>query len=153
MKKKVVKALSRYAQMLPVSYQLYIKGKVVPLSEVAQYKSDEFIGNNPDIDASTMVKQKITQVREINHLRKLKKAYRTNGINGIQDYTLWLDRNNMNMAPVLRGIDSRLNTKPIDQRLIEIAKMAPSKFWQALMMFIASFYYSFISGTNKDSKP
>lgn len=98
MKKKYYKALENIAKKLPASYE---KGKVYTKQEIKDLRGKE-AKNSTVFDAPTLMVErepeyiivKNVKLYKVNHYRRLKRAYQTHGIPGINNYFRWVDQNN-----------------------------------------------------------
>lgn len=148
MKKRQLKAIRTLCKILPESYTEVSEGQYkfgyemlredIPIPEMFQKHFD------PD----RMYPVRVNKLVKINHYRKIKKAYKSNGQQGIMDYMKWLDAHNAQLANKYQF----KKIKRIDQRLLEIAMSSAEGFWQSIIMFITAFAASFLSGGSDEEE-
>lgn len=156
MKKKTVKALSRLAQILPPAYLVRDHTEGVTLRDIYEIREKEGEDTDDLPDPSvleygydTIYRVKSEGLDKINHLRRLKKAWKDEGTKGVQTYILWVDQHTRRYDP---RIESLLNSPPpkVDDRLVDIAKANVSFFWKSLISFLLSFYHSFLATSEEE---
>ena len=158
MKKKKVKALAKLANLLPATYIIRDHSEGATLGELYRLREEEGKPTDdlPSAEESkygydTMMRVTSQAFDRINHLRRLKKAYKENGTQGIKDYVLWVDAHNRRIAPLLREL-TKAEPEEVPEGLLEIARGSVSRFWQSLVLFLYSFVATFSSSSKIDDE-
>ena len=141
MKKQKRKALEQLAIVLP---DVYISRNHTSYDSLANYYKmmDDGIKieglpelSNENADKSFGVK--FDNFDKINHVKRLKRAYKSKGTTGIQEYVLWCQQHNLRFAK------KHFQVKQVNPKILDIAKSKVSSFWKSLIIFLYSFFITF----------
>lgn len=145
MKKSKSKALKQLANVLPPAY---IKRRHTEYGTLVELH-DMVIKHSLKIDLPKLTEDNANEMKSItydnmeilNHHRRLKKAYKKDGTEGVQKYLVWLKEHNENWIRNNNGMD----VKEVDPSLYEIAKGKAGSFWNSLIMFLFAFAKTFLT--------
>lgn len=144
MKKKTIKALDLLAQKLPESLVIR-KHTITKFGGDLPYEEIKKI--NGEYDPRQVYRKKDLFFFRINHLTKLKKAWAKDKQKGIQNYIIWLNRNN---RYVNRFVSEQNKLKEVDSRIMDLTKRSAVGFWKGLLAFLFSFIEIFQKQSNED---
>lgn len=149
MKKVRIKQLKALADRLPDSVVLVNKPTIVTGDKITSSEKKKLENKGEWEGPKATYTRKGYYFRPVNHLNRLKTAYKNNKEQGLIDYVLWLDRNNrkINMLYAQLEINDRLND--VDQRLIRFISQGVKNFWQNLIIFLTSFAVVFLQKEDK----
>ena len=154
MNKNRIKQVKALCSRLPVSYeQVYIGYKVKP-HEVLRKIDDglelpEGMTIN-DIDLNPDVRYRLTRshIIQINHYKRIKKAYNRGKEKSVIEYLKWLKLNNLKMNKLFKELGEQDKISQWSSLLDDMIDSGVKGFWKTLAAFITSFLAIF--GTSKD---
>lgn len=146
MKKRQLKAIRTLSKILPESYTEVSEGQNKFGYELLREKISVPREFQKYFDPDRLYPIKVNKLVKINHYRKIKKSYKSNGQQGIMDYMKWLDAHNAQLAKKYQ----LKKIKRIDQRLLEIAMSSAEGFWQSIITFIIAFTASFLTSDEEE---
>jgi hypothetical protein len=144
MKKPHLRALTKLAQRLPISYELITKGSLVQGSEILfnnKHKDLEF-----EVLAENFYKKTQKQLEVINHFNRLKRAYARNKEQGIIDYVKWVDANNKQLNEMFE----ELKLKEVESGIMKVIEKGANGFWRNIIQFLLAFAAVFIGKTPQE---
>lgn len=144
MKKKYCKLLRQLAQKLPESYTIRQHTKHLYHSELPK-KIKEKLKSKLLYNPNEIFPLKEEHPFEINHYKRLKKAWKQDREKGLRNYIIWLDNHNQRLLAEIeenkKVLAKKREIKQVPKELVEIAKNTSTNFWQLLI----NFFYSFLT--------
>lgn len=137
MKKNQLRGLKKLSEQLPESKELQKYSIVVQGFEI---NADEYDPAITPIEAEAYYKQGgHFRLVDIDHYNRLKKAYARNKEQGLIDYILWVDQNNIKINKLFEDME----LKRVSDEIMAIADKGKQSFWSNLLNFLFAFLQIF----------
>lgn len=133
MKKNQLKALKQLASKLPASKELQKYSIAIQGYEI---NPDEYDPAVTPIEAEAWYRQPgHFRLVEIDHYKRLKKAFARNKEQGLVDYINWVDANNKKVNEIFENLEM----ERVSAELMEVARKGKNGFWSNLINFLMAF--------------
>jgi hypothetical protein len=144
MKKRHIKMLVQVAQILPPVYIVRAHTTEMSLAHAYRLKDDgvelpEGLPTLTDWNKDKVAGIKTPALDQINHLRRLKKAYEEGQEQGVKEYIVWVKGYNEKFKEMYPDAE----VKEVPEGLLKIASSKVGSFWRSLMIFLMSFSFVF----------
>lgn len=139
MKKKHCREIKLLAEKLPPSFQKVVITKGTMIKDLPKEERDSLAerdGVSPL--GSNVYLQKGIDYIQINHYKRMKKAYARNKEQGLMDYIKWVNANNKRINQEVKDA----NLEEVNENIMKLTEGPANKFWirlRGLINFLMSF--------------
>lgn len=140
MKKRHIRVLKMLEKRLPESWTIVLYTQHAFGHDFL--KADEDMSHLPNFDPDLVYNKKIHKLQKINHMRKLKAAWKQDRKTGLQEYLKWLNRNN---KYVNSKVSEHQKMQEMDKGLLRLLSLPVNRFWKGLLAFLFAFVNIFMS--------